>query len=69
MLKDALEKLLENRTAILIAHRLETLSKLDNIMILDSGKITEFGNQQQLLNDPKSEYSQLLKLGIEEVLV
>ena len=69
LIEKAVEKLLENRTAILIAHRLETLSKLDNIMILDSGSITEFGNQQELLNDPKSEYSRLLKLGIEEVLI
>ncbi len=69
LIEKAVEKLLENRTAILIAHRLETLSKLENIMILDSGKIKEFGNQQQLLNDPASEYSKLIELGIEEELV
>jgi ABC-type multidrug transport system fused ATPase/permease subunit len=69
LIEKAIDKLLENRTAIIIAHRLQTLEHVDDIMLLEDGKVREYGARLQLLKDPKSKYSQLLRTGIEEVLV
>jgi len=68
IIERALNKLLKNRSAIIIAHRLSTLAKADKILILEKGKITEYGYREDLVNDPKSHFSQLLQQGIEEVL-
>jgi ABC-type multidrug transport system fused ATPase/permease subunit len=67
-LERAIDKLLQNRTAIIIAHRLGTVFRADEIMILDDGKISEYGNRQQLAADPDSRFHQLLQTGLEEVL-
>ena len=67
-LERAIDKLLQNRTAIIIAHRLGTVFRADEIMILDDGKISEYGNRQQLAADPNSRFSKLLQTGLEEVL-
>jgi ATP-binding cassette subfamily B protein len=67
-LERAIDKLLQNRTAIIIAHRLGTVFRADEIMILDDGKISEYGNRQQLAADPSSRFSHLLQTGLEEVL-
>ena len=64
----ALNNLLKNRSAIIIAHRLTTLEKVDKILILDKGEITEFGSREELVSNPKSHFSQLLHHGIMEVL-
>lgn len=67
-IEDAVMKLIDNKTAILIAHRLDTLDRMDNILLLDDGRIKEFGKRDDLLADENSEYSKLLKIGMEEVL-
>ncbi|MHA1435586.1 MAG: ABC transporter ATP-binding protein [Candidatus Heimdallarchaeota archaeon] len=64
----ALTNLLKNRSAIIIAHRLTTLDKVDKILILEKGEITEYGYRKDLIKDPKSNFSQLLQQGMEEVL-
>lgn len=64
----AIDRLLENRTAIIIAHRLETLHRADEVMILDSGKILEHGPRALLAADPNSRFGKLLKTGLQEVL-
>jgi ATP-binding cassette subfamily B protein/ATP-binding cassette subfamily C protein len=69
LIESAIDKLLENRTAIIIAHRLQTLNHVDDIMLLEDGKISEYGDRVQLLKNPDSKYSKLLRTGIEEVLV
>lgn len=61
-------RLLQGRTAIIIAHRLHTVQKADKILILDDGAIQEFGLRRELLADPASRFSALLKTGLEEVL-
>jgi ATP-binding cassette subfamily B protein len=48
--QDSLDKLMANRTTIVVAHRLSTLSKMDRILVFDSGKIIEEGSHQELLN-------------------
>jgi ABC-type multidrug transport system fused ATPase/permease subunit len=67
-LERAIDKLLRDRTAIIIAHRLGTVHRADEIMILDSGSVTEYGDRQQLAANPGSRFYQLLQTGLEEVL-
>jgi len=69
LLEIAVDRLLENRTAIIIAHRLSTVERADRIMILDDGRIAEFGSRLDLAADPTSRLSRLLQAGMEEVLV
>ncbi len=64
----ALEKLLAGRTGIIIAHRLATLDRVDHVLLLDGGKVVEYGRQQELLNSSTSRYAGLRRLGVEEVL-
>ena len=69
LLDQAIEKLLINRTGILIAHRLATLEKVDDILIIDKGKIIEYGKREILAKDTKSKFYLLLQTGeIEELL-
>lgn len=49
----ALEKLMHNRTSLIISHRLSTIKKADNIIVLDNGKITASGNHEELLKKSK----------------
>jgi len=68
LLEIAVDRLLKNRTAIIIAHRLSTVERADQIMILDDGRIAEFGSRTDLAADPTSRLSRLLQAGMEEVL-
>ena len=52
----ALEKLMHNRTSLIISHRLSTIKKADKIIVLDKGEITDSGNHEELLE--KSKYYQ-----------
>jgi len=69
LLEIAVDRLLKDRTAIIIAHRLSTVERADQIMILDDGRIAEFGDRHDLIADPASRLSRLLQVGLEEVLV
>ncbi len=69
LIEQAVEKLLKNRTAIIIAHRLGTVHRTDKIMILDEGVIAEYGDRLVLAADPESRFYHLLQTGMEEVLV
>lgn len=68
-LEAAVSKLLSNRTCMIIAHRLATIQRADRILILDNGQIVEYGKRAELAADPRSRFSQMLKTGLEEVLV
>lgn len=48
LVQDALRKLLRNRTSIIIAHRLSTVMFVDEIIVLQEGRIVERGNHQEL---------------------
>jgi len=61
-------RLLEGRTVIIIAHRLHTVQKANRILILERGRVQEFGSREALINDPRSRFSGLLKTGLEELL-
>jgi ATP-binding cassette subfamily B protein len=67
-LEAAVTKLLHGRTCIIIAHRLATVQRADCILILDNGRIAEFGNREALAADPDSRFSRMLAVGMEEVL-
>jgi ATP-binding cassette subfamily B protein len=69
LIERAVERLVQGRTAIIIAHRLGTVQKADEIMILNQGRIEEHGERQALAGDPGSRFFQLLQTGLEEVLV
>jgi ATP-binding cassette subfamily B protein len=64
----AVDKLLRERTAIVIAHRLATVQRADTILILESGRVVEYGDRRGLLDDPDSRFSALMKSGMQEVL-
>ena len=51
LIEKGLESLIQNRTAILIAHRLQTVRKSDRILVLNEGKVAEFGTEKELLSN------------------
>ena len=68
LLEQAVSRLLHNRTAIIIAHRLRTVERADEVMILEDGKIREHGKRRTLASDPDSHFYQLLQTGLEQPL-
>ncbi len=68
LIERAIDKLLENRTAIIIAHRLGTLHRTSEVMILEDGRVVEHGGRLALAGDPATRFHSLLRTGLEEVL-
>ncbi len=64
LIQDALEKLMQGRTTLVVAHRLSTIQNADCIIVLHKGKIVEQGTHQQLLAN-KDMYYKLYKLQYE----
>ncbi len=64
----AIDRLLRDRTAIIIAHRLGTVHRADEIMILEEGRVCEHGDRARLASDPSSRFYSLLQTGLEELL-
>lgn len=48
-IQEALKHVLQGRTSFIIAHRLNTIRDVDNIIVIENGKITEMGNHEQLM--------------------
>ena len=65
LIERAVDKLLQNRTAIVIAHRLGTIQRADEIMILDDGRVIEHGERERLAADPASRFYGLLQTGLD----
>ena len=59
----AIDRLLQGRTAVVIAHRLSTVERLDHILVLEGGRAVECGATAELRADPASRYSRLLAVG------
>jgi len=68
LIERAVGLLLTDRTGIIIAHRLNTVQRADEILILEDGHIREMGDRTQLAENPNSHFHHLLQTGMEEVL-
>jgi len=68
LIEHAINRLLQGRTAIIVAHRLATVQRADRIMILRDGEVAEAGDRIALLANPDSRFSQLMQSGMEQVL-
>ncbi|GAA0562658.1 ABC transporter ATP-binding protein [Chitinophaga japonensis] len=62
LVQDALEKLMEGRTSIVIAHRLSTVRKADKIIVLDKGQIVEEGTHKELIGVAGGLYKNLSEM-------
>jgi len=67
LVQEALDKLMEGRTSIIIAHRLATIREVDTIFVLDQGQIVEKGSHEELAEIENGLYSSLAKLQFEQV--
>lgn len=62
-IQDSLDKLMQNRTTLVIAHRLSTLSRMDRILVFDKGKIVEEGSHEMLM-DKKGLYFKMWSMQV-----
>ena len=68
LIQDAIEKLMKNRTTFIVAHRLSTIHKADQIIVLEKGRIVETGQHEELMNN-KNLYYNLYKLKMRDPVV
>ncbi|KAJ6808791.1 ABC transporter B family member 11-like isoform X1 [Iris pallida] len=62
VVQEALDRIMTNRTTVVVAHRLTTVRNADTIAVLQRGSILEKGSHSQLLEDPNGAYCQLIRL-------
>ena len=65
LIQEAVEKLMEGRTTFIVAHRLSTIHKADQIIVLEKGRIVETGQHEELM-DNKNLYYNLYKLKMQD---
>lgn len=65
----AIDRLTQGRTAVIVAHRLGTVQRADQILVLEQGRMLEFGPRAALAADSGSHFHRLLETGLEEALV
>ena len=51
-IRQALKQRAKNKTTIIVTHRVSTAKDADHIIILEKGKVSEFGTHQELVNKP-----------------
>ena len=61
LIQQAMERLMQGRTTIVIAHRLSTVRALDRLLVFDGGKIVEEGTHEQLVARPDGIYRRLFE--------
>jgi ATP-binding cassette, subfamily B, bacterial len=66
-LERALDSLLVGRTVVIIAHRLRSIARADDILILDAGRVVEWGTRLNLAANQNSRFANLVRVGIEEI--
>lgn len=59
LIQDAMDELMIGRTALVVAHRLSTISKLDRIIVINNGQIVEDGSHEELIKKPNGTYAKL----------
>lgn len=62
LIQDAIDKLMQGKTVIVIAHRLSTVRKMDRIIVIDEGRIVEEGTHQELISRTGGKYRRLWRL-------
>jgi ABC-type multidrug transport system fused ATPase/permease subunit len=67
LIERAVDKLLQARSGIIIAHRLATVQRADYILIMEEGSIAEYGPRLALAADPTSRFYQMLQAGLENL--
>ena len=65
LIQQAMDRLLEGRTALAIAHRLSTLKNADKLIVLDKGKLVEMGTHEELMAKEEGVYARLVKIQTE----
>jgi len=65
-IRDVLERVTKDKTTIIVAHRLSTVSLLDRIIVLENGKIIEDGNPEDLLEKESGVYKQMVNIHVED---
>jgi ATP-binding cassette subfamily B protein len=68
LMERAVDRLFAERTGVVIAHRLKTVQRADDILILEEGRVAEYGPRAALASDPASRFYHLLQTGLEEAL-
>jgi ATP-binding cassette, subfamily B, bacterial MsbA len=62
LVQEAIDRLMHDRTAFVVAHRLSTIRNADRIIVLDRGKVVQDGKHETLLEDEKGIYKKLYEL-------
>ncbi|KAM5568512.1 hypothetical protein ABKV19_016195 [Rosa sericea] len=62
VVQEALDRIMVNRTTVIVAHRLSTVRNADTIAVIHRGTIVEQGPHSELVKDPEGAYSQLIRL-------
>jgi ATP-binding cassette subfamily B protein len=66
LIEEAIGRLLRGRTAVVIAHRLSSLDRVDEIAVVEDGALVEYGPRAELVADPDSRFSGLLAMARSE---
>jgi ABC-type multidrug transport system fused ATPase/permease subunit len=62
LVQEALDKLMEGRTSLVIAHRLSTVRHADRILVLDQGRVVESGTHDELIANTEGLYHSLSRV-------
>lgn len=62
LVQDAIERLMQSRTSIVIAHRLSTVQRADQIVVIDEGRIVEHGSHEELMSKKNGLYKKFYNM-------